>query len=259
MVENMFDTIAEKKFLLKELVKKDLTSKYKDSILGILWSFLNPLLIMLDFTAIFSMLFGRQIENYPVYFLTGRVIFDFYNAGTKGAMRSIKRNANLLKKIYVPKYMFSVSAICYEFVNFLISMVILFLVMIITGASFHWTIILSIIPMFFLVCLIFGVGLILAVCNTYFTDIGHLYNVFTLVLMYASALFYPMEIVPALVQRIFTLNPVYSAISCFRDCISYGIFPNTSTLLYLAVFSLTALGIGLCLFKLYEKKLVLEI
>ena len=87
------------------------------------------------------MLFGRQIENYPVYFLTGRVIFDFYNAGTKGAMRSIKRNANLLKKIYVPKYMFSVSAICYEFVNFLISMVILFLVMIITGASFHWTII----------------------------------------------------------------------------------------------------------------------
>ena len=247
MVENMFDTIAEKKFLLKELVKKDLTSKYKDSILGILWSFLNPLLIMLVFTAIFSMLFGRQIENYPVYFLTGRVIFDFYNAGTKGAMRSIKRNANLLKKIYVPKYMFSVSAICYEFVNFLISMVILFLI------------ILSIIPMFFLVCLIFGVGLILAVCNTYFTDIGHLYNVFTLVLMYASALFYPMEIVPALVQRIFTLNPVYSAISCFRDCISYGIFPNTSTLLYLAVFSLTALGIGLCLFKLYEKKLVLEI
>ena len=255
----MFDTFAEKKFLLKELVKRDLTSKYKDSVLGILWSFFYPLLIMLVFTAIFSMLFGRSIENYPVYFLSGRIIFDFYNAGTKGAMRSIKRNQNLIKKIYVPKYMFSVSTICYEFINFLISFVILFGVMIITGASFHWTIIVSIIPMFFLLCLVFGVGLILAVCNTYFTDVGHLYNVFTLLLMYSSALFYPMEIVPPLVQRIFTLNPVYSAISCFRECISYGILPNASTLLYLAAFSLTTLGIGIVLFKIYEKRLVLEL
>lgn len=255
----MFDTFSEKKFLLKQLVKKDLTSKYKDSVLGILWSFFNPLLIMLVFTAIFSMLFGRQIENYPVYFLSGRIVYDFYNAGTKGAMRSIRRNASLIKKIYVPKYMFSISTICYEFINFLISFVILFGVMVITGATFHWTIILSIIPMIFLLCLIFGVGLILAVCNTYFSDIGHLYNVFTLVLMYASALFYPMEIVPPLVQRIFTLNPVYSAISCFRECISYGVVPDISTLSYLIAFSLTTLGIGICLFKIYEKKLVLEI
>lgn len=255
----MFDTFSEKKFLLKQLVKKDLTSKYKDSVLGILWSFFNPLLIMLVFTAIFSMLFGRQIENYPVYFLSGRIVYDFYNAGTKGAMRSIRRNASLIKKIYVPKYMFSISTICYEFINFLISFVILFGVMVITGATFHWTIILSIIPMIFLLCLIFGVGLILAVCNTYFSDIGHLYNVFTLVLMYASALFYPMEIVPPLVQRIFTLNPVYSAISCFRECISYGVIPDISTLSYLIAFSLTTLGIGICLFKIYEKRLVLEI
>lgn len=255
----MFDTYAEKKFLLKQLVKRDLTSKYKDSVLGILWSFLNPLFIMLVFTAIFSMLFGRSIENYPVYFLSGRLIYDFYNAGTKGAMRSIKRNGSILKKIYVPKYMFSVSAVCYEFINFLISFVILFGVMVITGAKFHPTIIYSIIPIFFLVCLIFGIGLILAVCNTYFSDIGHLYNVFTLILMYASALFYPMEIVPAKVQMIFTLNPLYSAISCFRECVVYGQIPNMSTLAYLAVFAFTTLGIGILMFNIYEKKLVLEI
>ncbi len=255
----MFDTFSEKKFLLKELVKKDLTSKYKDSVLGIIWSFLNPLLIMLVFTAIFSMLFGRQIENYPVYFLSGRLVYDFYNNGTKGAMRSIKRNGSLLKKIYVPKHMFTVSAICYEFVNFLISFVILFGVMFITGAKFHYTIIFAIIPIIFLICLIFGIGLILAVCNTYFSDIGHLYNVFTLVLMYASALFYPIEIVPAIVQKIFTLNPVYSAISCFREAVVYGVFPNMSTLSYLAVFSITVLLIGVLLFDIYDKKLALEI
>lgn len=255
----MFDTISEKRFLLKELVKRDLTSKYKDSVLGILWSFFNPLLIMLVFTAIFSMLFGRQIENYPVYFLSGRIIFDFFNAATKGSMRSIKRNANILKKIYVPKYMFSISSVLYEFINFLISVVILFGLMIVTGAPFHTTMIYAVIPLALLLLLIFGVGLILAVCNTYFSDIGYLYNVFTLVLMYASALFYPIEIVPTKIQMIFTLNPVYSAISCFRECVVYGIPPSTSTLLYLCAFALTTLGIGILLFKIYEKKLVLEI
>ena len=88
----MFDTVSEKRFLLRQLVKRDLTSKYKDSVLGILWSFFNPLLIMLVFTAIFSMLFGRNIQNFPVYFLSGRIIYDFYNAATKGAMSTIKKD-----------------------------------------------------------------------------------------------------------------------------------------------------------------------
>lgn len=255
----MFDTFSEKKFLLKQLVKRDLTSKYKDSVLGILWSFLNPLLIMLVFTAIFSMLFGRQIENYPVYFLSGRLIFDFYSSGTKGAMRSIRSNAALLKKIYVPKYMFSVSTICYEFINFLISFVILFGVMLITGSPLQLTTIFAVVPIFLLILLIFGVGLILAVCNTYFTDIGHLYNVFALVLMYASALFYPIEIVPTSVQVIFTLNPLYSAITCFREAVVYGVIPDLGTLAYLAVFSIAVFIIGILLFSIYEKKLALEI
>lgn len=254
----MFDTFSQKKFLLTELVKKNLTSKYKDSVLGILWSFFNPLLTMLVFTAIFSMLFGRNIQNYPVYYLAGRLAFDFYNQGTKGAMNSIRRNANLLKKIYVPKKMFAISSVCYEFVNFLISFAILFGVMLITGAPFHYTLIFTVIPILLLVVLVFGVGFILAVCNTYFSDIGYLYNVFTLVLLYASAMFYPIEIVPSQVQIIFTLNPVYCAMSCFRQCV-YGNIPDISMLLYLAAFAFTTLGIGILLFNIYEKKLALEL
>ena len=254
----MFDTYAEKKFLLKQLVKKNLTSKYKDSVLGILWSFFNPLLIMIVFTAIFSMLFGRNIENYPVYYLAGRLIFDFYSHGTKGAMNSIRKNANLLKKIFVPKRMFATSAICYEFINFLISFVILFGVMLITGAPFHLTLIYSFIPIIFLAILITGVGLILAVCNTYFSDIGYLYNVFTIVLLYGSAIFYPIEIVPTQVQILFTLNPVYCGMSCFRQCV-YGSVPDFSMLLYLAAFAFTTLGVGILLFSIYDKKLALEL
>ena len=234
----MFDTWDEKRFLLKQLVKRDFTNKYKESVLGIIWSFLNPLCIMIIFTVIFSVLFRQQIKNFPVYFLTGRLIYDFFVAATSGAMQSIRRNRSILTKIFVPRYMFAVSSICYEFINFLISLVILFGVMFVTGQEFHLMILASIIPMIFVVIMIVGVGLILAVLNTYFSDVGHFYTIFTIILMYASALFYPMEIVPANIQMIFTLNPVYIAITCFRYTVIYGLFPDISSLLYLATFSI---------------------
>ena len=255
----MFDSINEKKFLLKQLVKRDLTSKYKDSFLGVLWSFINPLLIMLVFTAIFSVLFRFQIKNFPVYFLTGRIIYDFFISATNGSMLSIKKNAGILKKIYVPRYMFALGYVSYEFINFLITFLILIGVMVITGAKFYPTMILSIIPIALLVILIMGVGLILAVLNTYFSDVGYLYSVFTLLLMYASALFYPMEIVPSNIQVIFTLNPLYIAISCFRDVIMYGVFPDISALLYLAIFSIMMFAVGFLLFRIHEKGLTLEL
>lgn len=255
----MLESINEKTFLLKQLVKRDLTSKYKDSFLGVIWSFINPLCVMLIFTAIFSVLFRFQIKNFPVYFLTGRIIFDFFTAATGSAMQSIKDNAGILKKIYVPRYMFAIGSISYEFINFLITFVILFGVMIITGAEFHPTIVLSIIPLFLLFIMIIGIGLILAVLNTYFSDVSYLYSIFTLLLMYASALFYPMEIVPANIQIIFTLNPIYIAISCFRDVVMYGVFPDISSLLYLAIFSIMMFAVGFLLFRIHEKNLTLEL
>ena len=255
----MFDTLDEKRFLLKQLIKRDFTTKYKESVLGILWSFINPLLIMIVFTVIFSVLFRRQIHNFPVYFLCGKILYDFFVAATRGAMNSIRGNRGILTKIFVPRYMFAVGSICYEFINFLITLVILFGVMIATGEQFHLMMLASVIPFILLVIMIIGVGLILAVLNTYFSDIGHFYSVFTLILMYASALFYPMEIVPADIQIVFTLNPLYVAISCFRDTMMFNVFPNISLLLYLAIFSIMLFGVGFLLFRIHEKKLVLKL
>lgn len=255
----MFDTWDEKRFLLRQLVKRNLTSKYKESVLGIVWSFINPLCVMLIFTAIFSVLFRYQIKNFPVYFLSGRLFYDFFIAATNGAMHSIRGNAFILKKVYVPRYMFAIGAICYEFINFLISLVILFGVMALTGAQFQITTVFAIIPLILLIVMIIGVGLILAVFNTYFSDVGYIYSIFTLLLMYASALFYPMEIVPANIQMIFTLNPLYIAITCFRDTIMYGIFPDVASLLYLAIFSIMVFAIGFLLFRIHENKLILEL
>ena len=255
----MFDTWDEKWFLLRQLVKRDFTTKYKESVLGIVWSFLHPLCIMVIFTVIFSVLFRREIHNYPVYLLTGRIVYQFFVDSTKSAMTSIRRNRGILTKIFVPRYMFAMGSICYEFLNFLISLIILFVVMIFTGQPFHLMMFASIIPMILLIILITGIGLILAVLNTYFSDIGHFYSIFTVLLMYASALFYPMEIVPAKIQMIFTLNPVYIAVSSFRDTLLFNAFPEISSLFYLAICSIMFFAVGFLLFRIHEKKLVLEL
>ena len=162
-------------FLLTELIKRDISGKYKDSTLGLFWSFLNPLLSMIVLTMVFSLIFANTIENFPVYLLSGKLVFDLFANATTGAMDSIKANSEIIKKIYVPKYMFAVGIVCSEFINFLISLVVLVAVMIVTGAPFHFALIYSPIPLFFLLVLTMGVGLILATATTFFTDIKYLY------------------------------------------------------------------------------------
>ena len=106
------------RYLLKELVKRDIKIKYRRSVLGIFWSFLNPLLTMVVLTIIFSSIFASDIENFPVYVLVGKLVFDFFAQGSKAAMMSIIRNASIIKKVYVPKYMYSLGVVLSNFVTF---------------------------------------------------------------------------------------------------------------------------------------------
>ncbi len=182
-------------FLLTELIKRDISGKYKDSTLGLFWSFLNPLLSMIVLTMVFFLIFANTIENFPVYLLSGKLVFDLFANATTGAMDSIKANSEIIKKIYVPKYMFAVGIVCSEFINFLISLVVLVAVMIFTGAPFHFALIYSPIPLFFLLVLTMGVGLILATATTFFTDIKYLYGVLVMLLSFMTPLFYPIDII----------------------------------------------------------------
>ena len=133
-------------FLLRQIIRKNFTSKYKDSFIGVLWSFLNPLIEMALLTAIFSTVFARSIENFPVYFLTGRIVVNFFNNGTKMAMKSIKSNRSIFNKIFVPRYIFALGGICSEFLNFLMSVIVLIAIMFLTQAPFYPMALLSIIP-----------------------------------------------------------------------------------------------------------------
>jgi lipopolysaccharide transport system permease protein len=246
-------------FLLKQIIKKNFTSKYKDSFIGVLWSFLNPLIEMALLTAIFSAVFARSIENFPVYFLTGRIVINFFNSGTKIAMNSIKANRSIFNKIFVPRYVFALGGICSEFLNFLMSIIVLIAIMILTQAPFYPMALLSVIPIGVLFMLITGIGLMLAIVCTKFSDIAYLYKIFTSLLVYACAIFYPITSVPQPMRGYMELNPVYGIIAQFRCFVMEGQFPSTRLMLTTFAFSLIIFIIGILVFRKYQNRITLEL
>lgn len=246
-------------FLLEEIIKKNFAAKYKGSVLGILWSVLRPLLIMILLTIIFSTLFGNKIDNYPVYLLSGKCIFDFFSSATNVSMRSLKGNSNILKRTSAPKFVFTLGAVISEFINFIITLIILVGVMIVTKAPFYFvTSIIAVIPIISLIFMILGTGLILAVLCVYFSDIQHLWGVITYMLMYASAIFYPMDIIPEPFHQYMILNPIFWVIDQFRLLVLWGTIPSRMNMINLVLLSAIIFVLGLIVFKKYEKKLTLK-
>lgn len=212
--------------LLRELVIRDIKVRYRRSFLGILWTVLNPLLMMVVITFIFSYMFRYEIPNYPVYFLTGNIIFQFFNEATTQAQHSIIGNSALIKKVYIPKYLFPLSRILSSVVNLGFSFIAMIIVMIITDAPFYPTILLVLMPLFYFLMFVTGFGLILSAISVYFRDLIHVYSVITLAWMYFTPIFYPMNALPDLVKKVMNFNPLWHYVNYFRQLILDGIFPD---------------------------------
>lgn len=215
------------KDLIKELVSRDLKLKYRRSFLGYVWSILNPLLIMTVMTVVFSAMFKRNIENYPVYLLTGRTFFEFLTTSTNSAMKSVTGNAALLKKTYVPKYIFTLAKVTSSMVDMVFSLGALLIVMIVTRSPFHWQMIL--LPLIILQIYIFccGLGFLLAQLNVFFRDIQYIYKAITTAWMYLTPIFYPMEQLPTGIQFfVKVFNPLYYYVAQLRDVALYGQLPG---------------------------------
>ena len=244
-------------FLLEDVVKKNFSSKYKDSVLGVMWTILSPLLMMALFTIIFSTIFGRNIENFPVYFLSGWCIFQFFNSSLLASMDAIKGNKHILQRTPAPKYIFVLGSILSEFLNYLIMLILLIIIMFITRVTFHFPLIFcSIIPIILLFIMIVGLGLMLSIACVYYTDIRHLWTIISMMLMYASGIFYPMDIIPVQFRGYIMLNPLYWVINQFRCFIYQGIVPNGINLINLLLISLIILICGIIVFKKYGDKVV---
>lgn len=227
LLQYRIKTLFKYKDLIKELVSRDIKLKYRRSFLGYLWSILNPLLIMVVMTVVFSAMFHNKIENYPVYLITGRTLFEFITTSTNSAMKSVTGNAALLKKTYVPKYIFTLAKVTSCTVDMIFSLGALLIVMIVTRSPFHWQIIM--LPLVIIQAYIFccGLGLFLAQFNVFFRDIQYIYKAFTTAWMYLTPLFYPIENLPGGIQIIIkALNPAYYYIAQARDMVLYGNVPG---------------------------------
>ena len=252
-------TFHEYKSLLWEFVKRDIKLKYRNSALGILWSMLNPLLIMIVLTFIFSNIFKNSIPNFPVYCLSGRLLYDFFSQSTNQSMVSITGKSSLIKKIYVPRYLYPLSRVISSFIIFLISLVPLIGIMLFTGVPLNKMNVLILYPLTMLFFIGLGVGLMLSAINVFFRDLQHLYSVVLLVVMYMSAIFYSPDIIEPKYMFILQLNPVFPVISVFRDCILYGQITSLTNWILCGVYAFISLVIGTIVFYRAQDKFILHI
>lgn len=252
--------LRQYKDLIKELVVRDIKLKYRRSFLGYVWSVLNPLLIMLVMTFVFSAMFKRNIENYPVYLLIGRMTYDFLTTSTNQAMRSVTGNAALMKKTYIPKYIFTVSKVTSCLVDFVFSLGALLIVMIFTGARFH--LMLICLPLVFLQLYMFctGLGFLLAALHVFFRDIQYIYKAITTAWMYLTPIFYPLEQLPSSMQILIkTINPMYYYVAEFRDMALHGRFPGSRIFIGGWIFGILMMLIGLWVFQKRKDEFILFI
>ncbi|MCH5320121.1 MAG: ABC transporter permease [Eubacterium sp.] len=249
------------KNLLKELTIKDIKLKYRSSWLGIIWSFLQPLLNMIVLSVVFGGLLGKKsdlIVCYPVYLFTGRLLFSFFTSSSKQALRSFRKNQAIIKKVYVPKYMYPLSSILSNFVTFAISLICLVCVWIffkLTGISggadlkLSGYVLLCWVPMLLMLIFSTGVGLILSVVSVYFRDIEYIWDVLCQLLFYMVPIIYHLSTIKRdWVVTLIKINPLYSMIELFRQCVLYGQIMSGKMFLYALVVSIVTLVIGILFF-----------
>lgn len=245
--------------LIHELVTRDLKVKYRRSFLGYVWSVLNPLMMMCLQAWVFTVIFQSNIENYPLYLIIGNTLYTFFAESTTISMNSIISNAGLIKKVYIPKFILPISSVVSSLVTTLFSFAAIVIVMIITRAPVHWTIVLVWFPLLSMFLFNCGVGMILAGLTVYFRDMQHLYGVVTLALMYATPIFYSIDAMTPEVQFMIRLNPIYHYINLFRCLIMIGGLPGPNTWFACIASAIVTMVIGLMVFRKLQKDFLLHI
>lgn len=239
----------EHQFLLEELTKRDFRKKYKRTVLGVFWSALSPLLTLFVMKLVFGTFFGRSTPFYTTYLFAGNLVFSYFKESTTLGMSALTNNADIFSKVNIPKYMFVLSSNVSSLINFLVTLVVFFIFAAIDGVTFTWKFILLVYPTLCLMAFNIGTGLILSALNMFFRDTQYLYSVFTLLLMYLSAIFYQVTSFPAHVQRLFLLNPVYDFIKYFRLIVISNSIPSLEFHLLLLFWAVAALLIGGFIYK----------
>lgn len=246
--------------LLKQLVMKDIKLKYRRSFLGYIWSVLSPLMIMLVMLLVFSHMFRSNIENFPAYLIIGQTLFNFMSEATNQAIFSITGSSALLKKVYVPKYIFTLSKVTSSLVNLLFAMGAMLIVFIVTGVHFSFYMLFIPVVLVELYCFTLGLGLFLAQGSVFFRDIQYIYAVLITAWTYLTPLFYPIDLLPELMQKAVKIcNPMYHYVTQFRQVVMYQCLPDWGSVVYGFLLAFLFLILGTWSFLKAQDKFILYI
>lgn len=256
--------LDKNRFILKQLVTKDFKRKYRRSVLGIAWSVLNPLMMMIVMSVVFSFVFRADIENYPLYLILGNITFSFMSESTSQALMSFIDAAPLLKKVRVSRFVFPVQKVLFALVNFTFSLVAVALVMLWFRVVPTWHIIWLPVCLFLLVLFCSGIGLIVGSLAVFFRDVVHLWSVILTAWTYLTPIFWvPTQLAangaPAWVMSIVELNPMYGFVTFMRDIFLWNQNPSMQTLGLCVIWAVVMLGIGILVFRKTQHKFILYI
>lgn len=221
----IIERIRKHGFLFEELVKRDFKKKYKGTILGVLWSMLAPLMQLAVMNFVFKHFFGRTGEHWIIYLFSGNMLFSYFRESTTSGMTALQANAGIFTKINVPKYLFLLSRNVESIINLVFTLIVYFIFVAIDGITFKWVFLTIIFPIGCEIVFNIGMGLILSALHIFFKDISYLYNVFCMLLMYLSAIFYYVTSYPPMTQKLLYLNPIYCYITYMRTVIIDGTLP----------------------------------
>ena len=250
----MFQKLKTHQFLFEELVKRDFKKKYKGTVLGMAWSVLSPLLMLLVMKLVFTQFFGRNTPHYTTYLFCGNLVFSFFSESTTQGMSALLGNAGIFTKVNVPKYLFLFAKNVQCLINFGLTLLVFFVFCILDHITFTWRFILLVYPIFCLVLFNIGMGLILSALYVFFRDMQYLWRVCTQIIMYMSAIFYRVDNYSPHVQRLFLINPVYVYIKYFRVIVIDAVVPSLAFHLLMAAYALVAVGIGSLIYKKFNHR-----
>lgn len=263
IAKGIFSNFKRYSFLVSQLIIRDFKIKYKRSVLGILWSLLYPLLMMSVMALVFSQMFRFSVEgvNYLVYLMTGLVMFNFFSEATNHAMVSVVQNFNLINKIYIPKYIFPLSKCLFVGINFLLTLIPLFLIILVTGSGdtkviidFHFLML----PFIFLFLFMFilGIGLLLSTMAVFLRDTLYIYGILLTIWQYLTPIFYDISMLPRKLQAILQFNPLFVFINSARQIILFNNIPSLFMSIMMLVYGVGGLILGGIVFKSRQDRFI---
>jgi len=245
--------------VISNFVSRDLKARYKGSILGFFWSFLNPLLNLIILTVVFSFVVRVQVKNFPIFLLIGILFWQFFFSSVVASARSIIDNGGLIKKIYLPREIFPLSAVLANLVNLFVSLVILLVLFLYFKIlpTFLWFLLPYFLCLFFV--FVFGLSLLVATLSVYFRDVPLLMESVLSAWYFASPIFYPPSLIPERFLKIYFLNPFASFITAFRNILADGVIPSREIFMVTFISALIAISFGYLVFLKLQKKFAEEI